>query len=177
LAAANTEAMLWCQLVQTYKAAPSLKEGRPGPGGQRKADQDPEDRERAEQDPEDRGRPTRTLRTEEGRPGPRGQRKVAPSLEDGRPEPGGWPPRAWRTAALTQRIAPRPPALPPPDWPPSPWRSSPSAVPCDAPFVSQLPTWSTPHFLYLRCYFRFDILCNTQNIIAYSKSNKDLYIL
>ncbi|MDR1036683.1 MAG: hypothetical protein LBT40_08955 [Deltaproteobacteria bacterium] len=30
---------------------------------------------------------------------------AAPSLEDGRPEPGGWPPRAWRMAALTWRMA------------------------------------------------------------------------
>jgi hypothetical protein len=89
LAAAKTEAMLWCQLVQTYKAALSPEDG-------------------------------------------------APSLKEGRPEPGGRSPRAWRMAALTRRTAapafgpppltdrPAPGVLPPLPYPLMP----PSSVSC-----------------------------------------------
>ncbi|MDR1036087.1 MAG: hypothetical protein LBT40_05815, partial [Deltaproteobacteria bacterium] len=48
---------------------------------------------------------------EEGRPGPGGRpprtrRMAAPSPEDGRPEPGGWPPRTRRKVAPSQEDGP-----------------------------------------------------------------------
>jgi hypothetical protein len=95
---------------------------------------------------------------EDGRPSlkegpPSTLRKAAPSLEDGHPdsEDGRPDPEDGRTGLrpslhLTDRPAPG--VLPPLPYPAMP----PSSV------VRQLPTWSTPHFLHSRGYFRFDKL-------------------